>query len=397
MSTVQPLKYIPAFDGVRGLFCILIISHHWIMPYLQGPFAFLWWLLQVFFMLSAYLITRILLYDKSRMNFKALAKRFYTRRALRIFPLYFAYLIVVGGLLLLAGTSEAGANNPEVIYFKQNWGFLFTYTYNFTELVNHFRGIEFHLPPLFSHLWSLSLEEQFYFIFPLAIFFLSDKHLKRFILAFIIGAPIVRLIAFHYLQHLDPVNTHWQGIVTVRNSFFHIDTLAYGVAVAIFDLDKIKKPVILFGILFVTWLAANLISAHFIVAAGDASNIKAALMEPTFMTYHYNYFFNFTLTNIMCAAFVVTIIKNTAMTKLFVSKPAIYLGKISYGIYIYHLFVMLLTAGLLHAVLGDLSKFRNNLFAELGIYGVYLCLLVLVAHLSYKYFESYFIKLKDKT
>jgi peptidoglycan/LPS O-acetylase OafA/YrhL len=194
MPNIQPLKYFPAFDGVRGLFCILIISHHWVMPYLQGPFTFMWWLLQVFFMLSAYLITRILLYDKTRMEPKALFKRFYTRRILRIFPLYFLYVILIGGLLLIAGTTELGAKSPDVIYFKQNWGYLFTYTYNFAEIGNHFRGINYVPAPLFSHLWSLSLEEQFYFIFPVAIVFLPFNYLKKFVLAFIIAAPFVRFL-----------------------------------------------------------------------------------------------------------------------------------------------------------------------------------------------------------
>ena len=87
MSTPQPLKYIPAFDGVRGIFCLLIITHHWVMPHLKGPFALLWWILQLFFILSAYLITKILIYDKARLDFKNYIKRFFTRRAYRIFPL----------------------------------------------------------------------------------------------------------------------------------------------------------------------------------------------------------------------------------------------------------------------------------------------------------------------
>lgn len=396
MSTIQPLKYFPAFDGVRGLFCIMIISHHWVMPYLQGPFTFMWWLLQVFFMLSAYLITRILLFDKTRMEPGALFKRFYIRRALRIFPLYFLYVFLIGGLLLLAGTTEGGAANKDVIYFKENWGFLFTYTYNFAELANYFRGIDYVPAPLFSHLWSLSLEEQFYFIFPLAIVFMPLKYLRKFILAFIIAAPFVRAITYHTLENINP-DHHWLGLISVRNTLFQLDTLAYGMAVAVFDTSKIKHAVKWFLGIFIFWVIYTFVSAHYIVQSGEASSILWAIKEYTFMTYHHNYIFYFTLTNIMCALFVVTVVNNTVMTRLFSNKPAVFLGRISYGIYVWHYFVMILAAGLLHPITGGHQKFIGNFWAEAAMYIFYLVLLVIVAQLSYKFIESYFIRLKDKT
>lgn len=393
---IQPLKYFPAFDGVRGLFCIMIISHHWVMPYLQGPFTFMWWLLQVFFMMSAYLITKILLYDKTRLSTKALFKRFYTRRALRIFPLYFLYIFLIGGLMLLAGTTEAGASNKDVLYFKENWFFLLTYTYNFTEVINYFRGIDFVPAPLFSHLWSLSLEEQFYFIFPIAIVVLPLKYLKRFVLAFIVAAPFVRAISYHILEGFNP-DTHWLGLISVRNTFFQLDTLAYGMAVALFDTSKLKKSLVWFWGIFIFWVGYTFVSAYYIVQSGAEKTILLAIKEYMFMTYHYNYIFYFTLTNIMCAMFVVTVVNNTAMTKLFTFKPAVFLGKISYGIYVWHYFVMILAAGLLHPITGGHQKFIGNFWVELAMYIFYLVLLVIVAQLSYRFFESYFIRLKDKT
>lgn len=394
-ATVKPLKYIPAFDGVRGIFCLLIITHHWVMPYLQGPFALLWWILQLFFVLSAFLITKILLFDKTRMSTKDLFKRFYTRRSLRIFPLYFFYIFLIGGLLLLAGTTEAGANNKDVIYFKENWGFLFTYTYNFAELANYFRGVDFHPAPLFSHLWSLSLEEQFYFIFPIAIVFLPLQYLRKFILVFLFAAPFIRAITYSILESINP-DHHWLGLIAFRNTLFQMDSLAYGMAIAVFDTSKIKHPVRWFLLILTAWLCYIFTSAHFLVQSGDFKTIWLAIKEYTFLTYHYNYIFLFTLTNIMCAAFVITIVNNTSVNKLFSNKPAIYLGKISYGMYVWHYFVMLLAAGLLHPVLGGHQKYMGNFVVELGMFTFYIGLLVLISHISYKYFESYFVKLKDK-
>lgn len=392
---IQPLKYIPAFDGVRGVFCLLIISHHWVMPYLKGPFALLWWILQLFFILSAYLISKILLYDKQRLDFKSYTKRFFTRRAYRIFPLYFIYLFVIGGFLLLAGTSEAGAQNPDVRYFKENWGYLFTYTYNFAEIGNYFRGVDYHPSALFSHLWSLSLEEQFYFIFPFVIFFLSIKNLKRLIIAVILLGPLVRVVAYQTLQgiHDEP---EWLGLIAVRNTFFQLDTLAYGMAIAVFDIDKIKRPVMWFGIILAAWFAAAFTSAWFIVDAGEASGIRAAMSEYIFMTKHHNYVTFFTLSNIMCAAFVLCIVKGSVLNKFFENRVLCYLGKVSYGMYVYHYFVMLLAAGILGSFMGPHTKYIGNFPAEVFMFTFYIGLLVLISHVSYKYIEMYFLKLKER-
>jgi peptidoglycan/LPS O-acetylase OafA/YrhL len=99
----------------------------------------------------------------------------------------------------------------------------------------------------------------------------------------------------------------------------------------------------------------------------------------------------------MCALLVITLVNNTIITKLFTNKPAIFLGRISYGIYVWHYFVMLLAAGILNPIIGSHVKYIGNFWAELAMYSFYLALLILVAHLSYKYFEVYFIKLKSKT
>ncbi|MCO5247480.1 MAG: acyltransferase [Chitinophagales bacterium] len=393
---IKPLKYFPAFDGVRGIFCIMIISHHWVMPYLQGPFTFMWWLLQVFFMMSSYLITRILLYDKTKMETKALFKRFYQRRALRIFPLYFLYVALMGGLLLLAGTTAAGAENRDLIYFKENWGFLFTYTYNFTEIVNHFRGIDYIPTALFSHLWSLSLEEQFYLVIPFAITFLSFKNIKRVVVAFIVLAPLIRFFAYAWLKYINP-DAEWLGLIVVRNTIFQMDTLAYGMAVALFDTAKVKRLGEWFLFVFTIWVIYTFVSAHFIVKDGYAPNIHAAIKRYEFMNYHLNYTIYFTLTNFMCGLFVAAVVNRTFITRIFNNKLFIHLGKISYGIYVWHYFALLLAGGLLRPIIGGYQKYIGNFGAELLMYLFYLVVLVIVAEISYKYFESYFIHLKKKT
>ena len=394
-AEIKPLEYVPALDGVRGVFCLLIITHHWVMPYLQGPFALLWWILQLFFVLSAYLITKILIYDKNRLSPRHLLKKFYTRRALRIFPLYFLYIFLIGGLLLLAGTTPTGATNHDVIYFKENWGFLLTYTYNFAEIANYFRGVNFIPAPLFSHLWSLSLEEQFYFIFPLIITLMPLKYFKYAVIGLILLAPAIRGIAYHIFANINP-DREWLGLIAFRNTIFQMDSLAYGMAIAIFDIEKIKKPLRLFIVILTIWFIYTFTSGYFIMDSGHAASVWSAIKEYLFMTYHYNYIFLFTLSNIMCATFVIALIRNQALAKIFSGKFVVYLGKISYSMYVWHYVGMILTAGILTLFIGDIKKYFGNFFIELGIFIFYMSVVIFISHLSYKYFEMYFVKLKNK-
>lgn len=112
----------------------------------------------LFFVLSGFLITRILLLQKGQPLKKSL-KVFYVRRVFRIFPVYYAVLIV----LLLIDFEK----------ISSLWVWLFTYTINIYESVNNTVDVGH-----FNHFWSLALEEQFYLVWPLIVFLIP---LKRFV------------------------------------------------------------------------------------------------------------------------------------------------------------------------------------------------------------------------
>src|SRR3954469_10344160 len=135
--------YIKSLDGVRALAIILVMTFH------AGITHFGWMGVQLFFVLSGYLITGILWKEKFRdvsLSFKF--KKFWVRRSLRIFPLYFGYLVALGLTFLVLHFPS---------YYTLYAPYLFTYTFNYTRLLSGWQG-----NPLFTHLWSLSIEEQFY-------------------------------------------------------------------------------------------------------------------------------------------------------------------------------------------------------------------------------------------
>ena len=134
----------PSLDGVRALaFLAVFWNHARPDPYNWGAMG-----VQVFFALSGFLITRILAQSESGQPGADL-RRFYIRRTLRIFPLYYTLLVLIGLI--------RGWNDPF-------WHL--TYTYNIKVYLVH--GFD----PVLAHFWTLCVEEQFYLIYPL-IFWLT--------------------------------------------------------------------------------------------------------------------------------------------------------------------------------------------------------------------------------
>ena len=140
-----------------------------------------WVVVQFFFVLSGYLITSILLAEKEH-PFRQYLGHFYWRRILRIFPVYFGFLLICGIFYLLLKQPRE---------FLQVLPSLLTYTYNF-YLVPPGRS----LSGIFPHLWSLSVEEQFYLLWPLLIFALTPRGARWMVVAILISIPLLRLLVF---------------------------------------------------------------------------------------------------------------------------------------------------------------------------------------------------------
>ncbi len=159
-SRIQP-KHIPALDGVRGLAVLAIFVFHYgggsqssnHLLNLIGAFVRAgWFSLSVFFLLSGFLISGILWDDRDHPNWW---RRFYYRRTLRIFPLYYAALLLVLITAIFAHHAR--------LAFTHIW-VLLLYLQNFSQLPSSSEAIGTPLP-LF-HFWSLAVEEQFYLLWP---------------------------------------------------------------------------------------------------------------------------------------------------------------------------------------------------------------------------------------
>jgi len=191
------MKYIKGLDTVRAFAVIMVLLWHWYPRYpIHSTVGIIQHLItptgefgvNLFFVLSGFLITGILLKAKSESDNKTgIIKNFMIRRSLRIFPIYYLF---IGFLLLIKfpiGT--------------ENLGYFLTYTSNFLVIK------EKHWV-MFTHTWSLSIEEQFYLIWPWLVLYIRNDRLKYLFFSFI-AIAIVSVFIYHFVLHVeaDPIFT----------------------------------------------------------------------------------------------------------------------------------------------------------------------------------------------
>jgi peptidoglycan/LPS O-acetylase OafA/YrhL len=188
----QPVPYLPGLDGLRALAVIAVIVYHGNATWLQGGFLGV----EVFFVISGYLITMLLL-SEHRRNGTVGLKHFWFRRARRLLPAVFALLLAVTLVSVLFVREELTRLKGDLfaaLTYTMNWHLILGGTSYFDQ---------FQRPPLLRHLWSLAVEEQFYLLWPLALAGLLMLFRKRpdrlFItmLALALGSTVLMALLYH--------------------------------------------------------------------------------------------------------------------------------------------------------------------------------------------------------
>jgi len=279
---------ITQLDGVRALAIVAVFLNHAFKAKL------LWMGVDLFFVLSGFLITRILLSARSG-SFKTYIGAFYERRFRRILPAYLLLLVVTSILFGLA--------------WIRNW-------YMYVFLMNFLRPFDIPHPLSLRVLWSLAVEEQFYLVWPFVVYLLSEDLLIWFAGAVVVSAPVLRWVfTTHYA-------THW-AIYSLTP--FRMDTLAVGALLAI--AWRRHQPLIArfgaFGLSLSAFAigALLLLSRAGISTSGNTHLGNVSIYELSLMI----------STGILLWALSG---KGVAMLKL---APVRYLGRISYSVYLIHL------------------------------------------------------------
>ncbi len=406
MESNKSLGYISGLDGIRALAAFLVISTHWPNNFLSLKFG--WIGVNIFFVLSGFLITRILLQTKER-PFKEYIGHFYYKRALRIFPLYYAFLVVGFALILIFSHLIPSLFSLEAwrgAYYAatHDYPYYLTYTYNIKINLRHFIHWPDSSNKFFGHLWSLSVEEQFYLIFPFIIYFASAKNLKRVIITIIVLCPLIRLWAALYGAHIV-TDRYWLGELLYSNTFCQADALTMGAALAVFNF-KIAKPYLTFFSTLTVWLLVGMCCFYFFRKSGYEHMEGKSLGydfpgfwfdEPTkYFLINIRAFYQYTLVNLLAVSLILPAIQGTPLfPKVFLNSFISYLGKISYGIYLFHN-PLVATMEMIGNRLGGWDKLTSNRLVETICFFGYSVVLVGLAHLSYQYFEKRILVYKTR-
>ncbi|MBI9032988.1 MAG: acyltransferase [Bacteroidales bacterium] len=350
-------NHIIQLDGLRFFAVLMVMFAHWAQWQIHNPiissFPFVHGV-TLFFVLSGYLITRILItnndkYSNANREKGTLIKNFYIRRFLRIFPIYY--------LLIFAFFFIDYKNTREL------FPWLVTYTSNIYQSINNVYIGDF------NHFWSLAVEEQFYLFWPWLILFAKPKHLLKIIVGSIVIAIISKFFMHFYVGN-------WMANTYSTISCMH--ALGLGSLIAYLSvyksdlLKKLSKPVFVYGS-----AAIYLISFYFMYKF-DLSWHKAILDEFLFA---------------VLAMFI--IIRASGNHFSFISKKVlenkfiVYSGKISYGLYVYHLF----TPALFYYFAPKIGLSINNKYT---LFIAFYLLTFIIAHFSWILIEKPINSLKKR-
>ena len=368
-------NHIVQLDGVRFLAVALVLFDHWTVTHIELPVGALGALgVTIFFVLSGFLITRILLSSKDKLSsqpnggLSKYLKTFYIRRTIRIFPVYYLVLFVL-----------ALINEPPV---RQTFAWLALYGTNIYIAIHHtWMGTV-------DHLWSLAVEEQVYLILPLLFFFVPRRYVPLTGLCMIIGSVGLRYVLYH--AHM-PWFIGYVSTPTCLDAFGLGTLMAYGwlyqrdLFVRIFQSSiwvwLFLLGFILLGILN-NWIALDSPRGYHNVVSDVWERLAASL-------------FGFFLIGRAVLGF------DGAMKWVLENPVSQYLGRISYGLYLYHNFVFNVyhtqqthfTVRAWRRITDVLPFLNSSYFFQ---FSFYLSLTILLATVSWFLIEKPINSLKDR-
>lgn len=327
---------------------------------------------QAFFVLSGFLLTDILVKMKETHQGKSYFRIFYGRRMLRIFPLYYGYLLLVALVTLPMFYPDGGSGYERVDRFYQQLPWAITYTYNFFHA-----SLWYEHTHLLVHFWSLAVEEQFYLLWPVIIYFLPGKYLKNFLVLVILLGPVLRwFTGYLFDNELISFLGKQKELVIYVLPFSHIDAFAIGGFFALYRKGGSMKNLFIF---FIAVVLLGLLSSWL----SDGSLHLNALGYSNFMALGYQYVWGYTLVNVFFATILVAIKEDRFFPNKGQKSRLRYLGEISYGLYVFHYPCLWLVY----------TCMPDHVPGVLTIV-VALILTILLSIVSYELYEKKFIALK---
>lgn len=352
------LRYSPSLDGLRAVAIGLVLLHH-LRAVIGGnlgllaPLANAGWIgVDVFFALSGFLITSILLSSRDDSSY---FRNFYTRRVLRIFPLYYAVLTIVFAARALAPALPDGANPSPLWFYGFVSNFWFAHKTGSSDLA-------------LEVTWSLSVEEQFYLVWPLLVRYLSRRTLMLALLVVIALGPA------------------WRGLLasnaqTLGHTLCRMDGIAIGALAALWWTESDARPSRCYGPL----------AAALWIAVGGAI-LCGAFQEDRWGVPVFEY----ALVPAATSATILAILTGAAgaASHVLSARPIVWVGRVSFGLYLLHPLCFNCVHNIAAALgwRGPHTPIAFRLLTAAGAVGLSLAF----AGASFKFFERRFLALKDR-
>lgn len=355
---------IPELDGVRGIAILLVLIWHYLqnqiraevgspLAYFKQAIGFSWSGVDLFFVLSGFLIAGILLDNRGKPHY---FKTFYVRRICRIFPLYylnlglFVLFIALGFNQLPAFRSLFDGNNVPL------WSY-FAFMQNILMATHNSAGANW-----LSVTWSLAVEEQFYLFFPFLIRFFPVARLPLFFL-WIIAMAVYMRVSLPGLSAY--INTLWRADALMAGAL-----LAYLVRGPVF-LERARQFRLLILMAFILIAGAVVwvtLQGH-LRLGGPLTHLSLAILYSLFIL-------------------LALLSRDGLPGKWLRNRLLIWLGTISYGVYILHTGI----SRLVHALVRNASPSMAS-WSDAATTLLALMVTLLMAHLSYYWFERKFIRI----
>jgi peptidoglycan/LPS O-acetylase OafA/YrhL len=349
------MGYLPGLDGVRALAVLGVLLYHGDLTWMRGGFLGV----DVFFVLSGFLITTLIVEEYSRSG-RIDFKRFYLARARRLLPALLLMLVIVGMLAAFIYRDSAATFRADAIaslFYVTNWWFIFSDA-SYFEAIGR--------PPFLQHLWSLAVEEQFYLLWPALVLILLRWRGRRAVFYVALGAALASTLWMAFLaisngypQEADPSRAYF-------GSDSHIMGLLLGAALAMVWRPGRLSTRLTAGakaVITAIGILALLGVAYFFLFVGEYSNF---LYRGGFLV----------LSAIVCVLIAAASHPGAPFGRMIGSQPWRYIGQRSYGLYLYHWPIYVITRPELDIPLDGPAL----LALRLG-------LTFAVAELSYRYVE----------
>src|SRR5215218_7009134 len=350
------MKYIKQLDSLRAIAALLVVIWHWlpnshcINALNNGSIG-----VNIFFVLSGFLITAILLKNRNeaenlQTNKLVVFKNFYVRRALRIFPIYYLTILFILFFHTPLGATITNAELVNSVFYTSNF-----YILNVQKW-----------PDLTTLFWSLAVEEQFYLFWPFVVLFINKKYILHSILLFLLVGIITECL-------ITSPEFGFIATYTCFDAFGMGALLAWIITYKEHLLKKFYRELCFLSIGCIITLLVQ-------IPYGVSLQIPQRMLQ-----------------SVIAVWIIVFILLNQHKKRMrfgFVlnNRALIFLGKISYGIYLYH--IPLMWFGFIWRPVFKIH-FLNR-FHTLSLFALNFCLLVCVSYLSWIAIEKPILQLKKQ-